>query len=177
MGSAVFSRALRVPPGLRAFRRRNLAHIFWNDAPVRKGVTAPMTGPAGRAIVVGTRLIAPHGMRNLLNAMASCTFVAKTKSASQIAGFTHTSAHDDMHLAAHQALLAVLRDGKHTCTIDAQTLAARGASANTISLGTNDLHAVPAIHHRGPLLPAAWQGYRSTRLITNRTLTCARHGP
>ena len=83
-------------------------------------------------------------------------------------------------------------------------------------------HAVPAIHHRGPLLPAAWQGYRSlrisggrvisivpsvgqgdprfprafpieleksqwmttchhvprhTRLITNRTLTCARHGP
>ena len=27
------------------------------------------------------------------------------------------SAHDDMHLAAHQALLAVLRDGKHTCTI------------------------------------------------------------
>ena len=26
-------------------------------------------------------------------------------------------AHDDMHLAAHQALLAVLRDGKHTCTI------------------------------------------------------------
>ena len=83
-------------------------------------------------------------------------------------------------------------------------------------------HAVPAIHHRGPLLPAAWQGYRGlgisggrvisivpsvgqgdprfprafpieleksqwmttchhvprhTRLITNRTLTCARHGP
>lgn len=54
----------------------DLTGIFWNDAPVRKGVTAPMTGPAGRAIVVGTRLIAPHGMRNLLNAMASFTFVA-----------------------------------------------------------------------------------------------------
>ena len=33
---------------------------------MREAVAAPMTGPAGRAIVIGTRLIAPHGMRNLL---------------------------------------------------------------------------------------------------------------
>ena len=52
-----------------------LAHIFGNDAPVGVVFTALMTGPAGRAIVVGTLLVTPHGMRNLLDLVASVAFI------------------------------------------------------------------------------------------------------
>ena len=95
-----------------------LAHIFWNDAPVRKGVTALMTGPAGRAIVVGTLLVPPHGMKNLLNAMASCTFVAsapvdwKTKGTKNMSNICVSSPYRDcLGLGSAEPKLGTCRQG------------------------------------------------------------------